>query len=358
MKIGILTYHRSHNYGALLQAVATRIVLQKMGHDVSYVDYFPPYHKKMYSFFIWENFRGLNFKGKFLYILCRIKEYPFRKKRFDNFVSFINKEIEPYCKPLSEQYDIVVYGSDQIWRIQDELGDFNPIYFGAGELCATKHISYAASMGVMELSDKQKWRLKDLVGHLDSISVREKSLKSLLESMGVKNVCQTLDPTLLLTAEEWERIIPSNLITEKGYVLLYDLIKGSFDVGAVKKFASERNLKVIELVGIANRRNSKVLRTTDGPYQFLNLVRNADFVFTSSFHGLVFSLIFNKQFFAAYKKNKSRAESLLTLLGLKDHLIESGLSQLPYYNNINYPIVNEAILKNSECSLQFLYNCC
>lgn len=353
MKIGILTYHRSHNYGALLQAVATRTILQKMGHEVHFVDYFPAYHGEMYKLNPFVNFKKKRIKG----VISDIIRYPYRKKRYDKFMSFINKEIIPYCGLVDEEYDLIIYGSDQIWRIQKELGGFNPIYFGAGDLKAKRHASYAASMGIEVLSDEQKERLKQLVRNLDYISVREESLKEMLESLLIKNVNLSLDPTLLLSKEDWNCYI--NAHNNYGrYLLLYDLMKGSINTQAVYNFAKERNLEVVEIVGTARRKETRNLRTTDGPYEFLNLINNAEFVFTSSFHGLVFSILFRKQFYASYKQNSSRAESLLSLLGLRHHLLTPNQRSIPAYPGIDYDIITEKLNLLKKESLRYLYDIC
>lgn len=358
MKIGILTYHRSHNYGALLQAVATRVTLQKMGHEVYYIDYFPPYHQRMYKLFSLKAFMKEGLRGKMFYLYHTIKEYPYRKKRYDNFNDFIKEEICPFCKKFDERYDLVIYGSDQIWRIQKESQDFNPLYFGNNKQLAKKHISYAASMGIEELSDEKKEKLKSLVKNLDAISVRELSLKRLLESLGISNVCQTIDPTFLLSADEWAKIVPNSNQNNNQYVLLYDLLIGSFNHDAVRKFASDRGLELVELSGAAYKGDTKYFRSTDGPCQFLQLIRNAQYVFTSSFHGLAFSLIFNKQFYVSFKKNPGRAFSLLEKMGLTDRIISPQATIIPESKTIGYSYVNEVLELEKKKSISFLNENC
>lgn len=358
MKIGILTYHRSHNYGALLQAVATRLVLQKMGHEVYYIDYYPPYHQRLYKIFSWYNFWHANCRVKLFLIHHLIKEYPYLKKRYNNFILFKEKEIYPYCKPLNEKYNVIVYGSDQIWRVQKALNDFNPIYFGASKELAKRHISYAASMGIENLNDEQKYKLKNLVSNLDAISVRETSLKLLLESLGINNVQQTIDPTLLLSEDEWNHEFPTKKKHNQQYVLIYDLLNGSFDHEAISKFAVEQNLAVFEIVGAANIKNTDSIRSTDGPFEFIDLIRNAKYVFTSSFHGLAFSLIFGKQFYASFIRNPGRAESLLEKLGLQDHYLIVGSSQIPILEDIDYSRVRSLLEKEKQSSLAFIRKNC
>lgn len=357
MKIGILTYHRSHNYGALLQAVATRFIIQSLGHEVYYIDYFPKYHKRMYSFFSWYEFKNLGLKGKLRYIVTRLKEYPYRKRRFSNFENFINNEIIPFCTNQNEKFDVIFYGSDQIWRIQGGINDFDPFYWGVG-LQALKHVSLAASMGNIKLSSMQINKLRELVGHLDVISVREIHLKRLLKSIGFFDTHLILDPTLLLDADEWNKVLPIGRKPNRKYLLLYDLLKGSFDKEAIKLFAKSKGLEVIEIVGTAQHKDTVFVRTTDGPYQFLDLIRYSEFIFTSSFHGLVFSIIYNKPFYASFVKNSSRAESLLTFLCLKDYLLPPAINPIPIYKSIDYITINTLLRAERVNNINFIKENC
>lgn len=356
MKIGILTYHRVPNYGALLQAVATRVVLQEMGHEVYYVDYYPEYHRKRYRYFSSYTFKHRNFKDKIRYVRDCIKYYPYKKVRKRNFDTFIKKEIKPYCKPLSEAYDVIIYGSDQIWRKQRESGTFNPIYFGK-MLQAKKHIAYAASMGMMDLTKKDKEKFKSLVLNLDGIGVREIGLKNLLESLSIKNAVQVLDPTLLIDASKWNKIAPVQQYPTN-YVLYYDLMSGSFNEDLIKDFAQQKKLQLIKIVGTATQKDTYNIRTSAGPYEFLNLIRNADFVFTSSFHGLVFSILYQKQFFTSFKNNAQRAKSLLDSLGLSERLLEPLCTSLPLLDSIKYNDVHQKIMNLREPSLNYLKKYC
>lgn len=202
MKIGILTYHRAHNYGAILQAIATRVFLKKHGYNSSYIDYYPDYHRLVYVPFSIKEVINLRFKGSFFYVLDRLLCWSDLKLRYNNFESFVKSNILPFCKSVNENYDIVIYGSDQIWRKQRLGVGYNPIYFGDNSINAKKKIAYAASMGELPSSEDEKYLL-GLYENFDSISVREKSLKSFLEEKGLKNIYTCLDPTLLLEVEDW-----------------------------------------------------------------------------------------------------------------------------------------------------------
>ena len=162
MKIGILTYHRSHNYGALLQAIALRKVLADMGHEVTFIDYWPAYHRHMYALFSFHwmmSRKGIWSKWSYLkYCFCN---YSARKKRKLSFDKFISEYIEPYTSSMDESYDVVIHGSDQIWRKQPEINTYNPVYFGCHDIVARRKVSYAASIGTPPQKDEEKQIIKE-----------------------------------------------------------------------------------------------------------------------------------------------------------------------------------------------------
>lgn len=356
MKIGILTYHRSHNYGALLQAIALRKVLADMGHEVTFIDYWPDYHKHMYDFFSWNSLRECdNIKDALKYIK-NIVMFPIsRRERICNFNVFIDKYIAPYVSSMNDSYDLVIHGSDQIWRKQPEMHTYNPVYFGKQQINTKRNISYAASMGILPDNDADKHLLKKLLSNLNEISAREENLKNLVSELGYE--CrQDIDPTLLMTGKDWCELLQITPHVEDRYVLYYKLLPDSFELDKISEFAKSKGLKLKILNSSASRPKSEKNITTANPKQFLELVYNADFVFTSSFHGLVFSILFHKDFYASFSKNPGRASSLLAMLNLSDRLLVP-LSDLPIDNKrIDYNKI-ESILSNYRgTSYSFIQN--
>lgn len=356
MKIGILTYHRSHNYGALLQAIALRKVLADMGHEVTFIDYWPDYHRHMYKFFSWKVLQnGDNISNSIKY-LKNLLLFPFsRKERINNFNSFIEKNIAPYISSMNDCYDIVVHGSDQIWRKQPEIHAYNPIYFGVHQIKTKCRISYAASMGILPNSNADRQILKSYLSHLDGISAREGELRELVNELGY-NCRQDIDPTLLLTGSDWKNyfhisVKPSNTAR---YVLYYKLQSDSFDLRKIAEFASSRGLKLKILNSSASRPKSDRNITTANPEQFLELVYNADFVFTSSFHGLVFSILFHKEFLASFSNNSGRAAFLLSKLNLSQRLLLPKSDICQNLIPINYEAVEGCLQSYRQNSWNYL----
>lgn len=353
MNIGILTYHRSHNYGALLQAIALRRVISEMGYDVKFVDYWPEYHRKMYSLIDHDKFTNINGKQKIKFALFVLLTLPFKYLRILKFRKFIKENIQPYCSSVSSTWDMIICGSDQIWRKQPRLGNkFNPEYFGSGEIKSDKYMSYAASMGSIDMEESE---LPELIGWLSKfkcISVREESLSGLLKKGGLINATTVLDPTLLLTKEEWSSIIGSTISyrDKDKYLLVYDFQKGSFDLTAIKKFAKQNGLRTVILRGEVSKDSFKhdIISIAD-PYEMARMIREAEIVFTSSYHGLVFSILFERQFVASFINNSDRAQSLLNQIELTNRLIPARSTHFPT-NTINFvPVVNKLkILKNQS----------
>ena len=351
MKIGIVTYHRSNNYGAVMQALATRFVLEEMGHEVYYVDYWPDYHKSQYAYFSFRAFVKYCFN---LNIIKYLRLCIWKKRRYDNFDKFFKKFIYPYCRAVDDSYDVVIYGSDQIWRKQSALKTYNTFYFGDNKINTKHHISYAASMGVLPDNDADKAKVKELVSHIEKISVREDDLLQLLFSLGYKNVSLSLDPTLLLSNEDWDKYVPTSPYKTEKYALLYFIKTNAFNINEVKKFTVSKGMKLIILNGSVKTKETDTNLTTVGPSEFLRLIKNAEYVFSSSFHGLAFSIIYKKQFFASFVKNSRRAESLLNLLGASQRLLPPQVAIPQDLEKIDYAVCQNRLSAVRQESLKYL----
>ena len=356
MKIGILTYHRSNNYGALLQSIALREVLARDGHDVFFIDYWPSYHRHMYDLFSFAAMMSCNgVRRKLGYLKVCIKNYRLRKERIENFNHFIAKFILPYISSIDETYDVVVHGSDQIWRKQPELGTYDPVYFGKHGIIAKQKVSYAASMGILPTVQSDKNILKNLISNLNGISVRESDLMSLIKDLGFDNTYHVLDPTLLLSSDFWETKF--NLRKSNEHYALCYMLQDSFNLSALRDYSKEKGLKLKVICRPTSHKFEEMVVTAD-PQNFLQLVYGADIVFTSSFHGLAFSLIFHKPFWASYIRKAGRATSLLSLTGLERRLLSPN-SIIPEDTlPIDYDSVDEKLKNAQNGSLSILLSMC
>lgn len=341
MKIGILTYHRAENYGALLQAYALKTYLQSLGHEVGFVDYWPDYHNDYFKIFSLQRFIEAGLRSKLVQLYYLFFWGIVRNRRKINLQEFMHKQLGLSSKPkyrtsddFCDEFNIVFYGSDQIWRKQGmkSFPGFDFWYWGSENIKAKK-VVYAASMGNLNVTDVEKESIVSHLKHFDFISVREDSLKSLLNSLSVSSEL-VIDPVFLLGADEWIKLITKTKPVKKGYILLYNLLGNGETVRFTEKLAKEKNLKIIEVTkkyvpfALGGRYNY-----TANVEQFLSLIYYADYVVSNSFHGVAFSIIFNKQFYSVGMGDKaSRVISLLKMIGMDNRYTVDG----KFLDNIDY----------------------
>lgn len=333
MKIGILTYHRAHNFGAILQALATRLTLEKMGHEAYFVDYWPEYHAKRYRIHrppllsaIYKPLRYIRF----------LRSIGNKKQRINKFEEFILKFIQPYCKGIDEQYDAILYGSDQIWRKQKALGDFNEIYFASRKLKADKYIAFSASTDRMPAHEENK-RFLELLYNFTAISVREKQLQELCYELGFK-ANQIIDPTFLVTGEEWVKHLNIQPTKEPPYALYYIMKQGVFDIAYVKDYCRNRGLGLKVLHGYNIDKDDDENISIADPRDMVSLIYNAQFVITTSFHGLAFAINLHKEFIVSTDFGVERIKSLLDLFGLQERFVDGKLP-IEEFDKIDYGMV-------------------
>ncbi len=362
-KIGTLTFHIAHNYGAMLQAYALPTALQKLGYDCEVIDYRFAYIDR------WSRIEHYNdllarhgfIGGSLRYIKRLITGYYLRDDvhvRFDRF----ERKIIPHSRKIyfnknelnNLPYDVILFGSDQIWNSSITNG-VSEEYIGGFEcLPGTKKVAYAASCGCADFQPDSKEIYDRYLKDFYAISVREESFQKTLASRGYEAEC-VLDPTLLLTADEWKSIIQKEkTYSDKKYLLIYAFDEDEKIYDLARDYAKANNL---DIIAIAYKKKEsmygmKVL-TECGPLEFLSLFANAEHIISASFHGTVFSIIFHKNFHCLpHPKYRERTDSLLNLLGLSEHNLDS-LNKLEdvtvYWENVD-KILDE---KRSQ-SLNFL----
>lgn len=355
MNIGILTYHSAHNYGAVLQCYALQEYLKSLGHEVYIIDYRPKYLK--YGLFTWYNWIALNPIKCIKKLTFQIKTFPIQYKRFVLFNSFIRSKFNIKSINLSEPQNEIkcfIFGSDQIWRKNNN--SFDPIYFGQFQAAqGHKLISYAASMGLNNLSKTESLQIQNWLNNFSKITVRETSLKNLLSPLTNQSIELVVDPTFLLSSQDWNKVtIKPNI--NKPYILIYQVISNpntyKFAYQAAKDLG---NLEIIEIASKIQQNHAKHRIIYDAsPEEFLGWIQNARFIVTTSFHGTAFSIIFKKAF-VSIKQNKLsdlRIESILKYMKLEDRFIDS---MQTHYSALNYtPIItdNNLFSQNSKRTIQ------
>ena len=346
MRIGILTFHCAHNYGAVLQCYAMQEFLRSKGHDVEVINYRPNYLIEPYKIFSKKRFLS---KNPIRILKGLIKEFilfPIRLKRFYGFENFINTKLilskAVTKESIPSNYDVYIVGSDQVWNPKITRG-FDEIYFCRFPFKKEKrlYISYAASMESNTLDNKTAEYIKSNLQCFDRISVRETNLVDLLQPLVNKFIIQVLDPTLMVPPQIWDRFLPTNENKEK-YVLVYQVRGHKNTLQIAKHIAKQIGAKVKVLVSSPQINTKNTLQTAT-PIDFVNTIRFAACVVTTSFHGTAFSIIFNRPFYMVKLNDgaDSRSISLLESLNIEDRII--GINYMPTFSLVDYRFINEKL---------------
>lgn len=345
MKIGILTFHCAYNYGAVLQCYALQKFLIQMGHDVSVIDYRP---KSITNVYKWFKIRLILRKNLYKSVKEMFLLYG-RKKRYDTFRRFSEnyQRLAPVSSINENPYDIILIGSDQVWNY-DLTNGFDDYYWGNfPHPKNTLIISYAASMQD-SWPNEMSIRIKQNLENFRQISVREISLAAkLTELSGGRRIFQVVDPTLLLDCEDWDVLAKAPRM-EKPYLLLFQVGRRNKKTEHIaEEMAKRQNLPILRLSTLVSWETSRMVMNTS-PEEFVGLFKNASFVVCSSFHGTVFSLIFNRPFVSVRMREgrDNRVENLLGQLGLTDHFVDVLNKDSDYtYNSVSEGL--KALKKNS-----------
>ncbi len=278
MNVGILTFHMAHNCGAMLQAYALSKYINNHYHcNCEIIDYRLPDIYDKYEKMLKRN----NVEPKRIKFEAFISNYLPTSKRIFNIKN-------------TEKYDIYIIGSDQIWNPEITNG-YKDEYFAKFFPENSIRISYAASSGIyieniVELSNK--------MGNLDFISVRENWLKEKLCNFCNKKIYLCLDPVLMLEKVEWDK--EYNWLASynnKKYALIYSFNMTDEDYNNIRSFAYKNQLEILELTTHKRKRFNEILYNNNyGPFEWIEFIKNAEYIFTDSYHCVLFSIIYNKPF--------------------------------------------------------------
>lgn len=379
-KVGIVSCYFKHNYGSMLQAYATQQVLDNIGIENETIN-------------IDENVDFAN--GKKKYYMTQITNFTFIKSKlgmiklkFDkklkkdlgNNISVRDKKYKefeqkfrltaPY-KTYAEltkkckDYSSVLVGSDQLWLPVNVVADYYTLNWVPDDV---NKISLATSFGVSTVPDKYKDSYKKFLNRIDNLSVRESAGVKLVSELSDKEATLVCDPTLLLTKQEWMEIQQEERIIKDKYILCYFLGNNIEHRKFAERLKEKTGYKIVSL-----NHADEYVKYSDifadetpydiGPAEWINLIRNAEYVCTDSFHGTVFSLINNTKFFTferySNKNSKvstnSRIYSLLEIVNLKERILsgtENVDDVLKY--NIDFDKVNTKLADFRNESKAFL----
>lgn len=318
MKIGIITCFGNNNYGNKLQNYALKKFIEnKFGVDVYSL-------KSVNANYIVNLKKNVKSIGTFIINYNEFKRY-LNFLKFNKFLNYSDKMVYLNKKSsFAKNFDYLIFGSDQIWNCQFEgkyglmQGEYTP---------KNKNISYAASIGLGEIPSGMMSVYKNIINNFTSISVREQTAKEILNNIEKKDYYVNIDPTLLLSTEEWEKVvkIPSKFYSKK-YIFTYFLgeISDKRKI-IIQQCANENNCEIINIMD----KKSRLYQC--GPREFLYLIKNAFLICTDSFHASVFSFIFNKPFVIFDREDvqllnmNSRLYDFLKKFEISDRICHNGI---------------------------------
>lgn len=364
LRVATITYHKAYNYGSALQAYALNHYLNKHGINAEVINYHSSAQDDLYKMF--ETPKSVMGLARNLQSLLEYKNLKTHNKRFDQFVKeYICLTESEYTEKsdLSELNDIYTHficGSDQIWN--PNCADFTKAYLLDFVSNKSKCFSYAASMAIEKLPDEWENPFVDALKEFKMLSVRENQGKEYIQKLLDRDVEVVPDPVLLLTEEEWLNIsAPTNI---KGkYILCYFI----GDVSGMREFAKHMRKETgLQLVVIYKNIRDMLYRNKKyyscGPREFISLIKNCEYVCTNSFHAVLFSLMFKKNFWAFVDLNagsaKSRLESILNLTGMQDRILcKNKLLPQTILEDIDYSHIGDILTMLSDNGKNFLKKC-
>ena len=381
-KVAIVSCYFKKNYGSMLQAYATQKFLDNQGieNETINIEENIDFKKGKSKFYKSQIFNFTFIKSKMGMVKLKLdkkinkklqENLSVRDKAFEKFKSNfkLTKPFHTYKELTdnSNNYGSFIVGSDQLWLPVNVVADYYTLNWVPENI---NKVSYATSFGISIIPEKYKEMYKKFLERINYISVREKNACKLVKDLSGRKAELVCDPTLLLDKNEWMGIQQESPIIEGNYILCYFLGKNIEHRKFAERLKEKTGYKIVSL-----NHSDEYVKYSDkfadetpydiGPGEFVNLIRNAKYVCTDSFHGTVFSLINQVEFFTferfSSKNSKvstnSRIYSLLELVNLKDRLLKGTENVEEVLNKkINFGEVNQKIERFREASRDFLKN--
>ena len=337
-KIGLITFHRSTNFGSCLQAFALYKKIEMMGYQCEIIDYRCPAIESRENLTIPQISL---FKPKSVY--RRLFLWPTLKRKADNLEIFLrnNAKISEEYTPdtisfANENYSKFLVGSDIVWGRYITDNDY--VYFLDFVSSNQKKYAFSASVGDYSIRGDED-KVGELLKSFSKIAVREEEAIQWINNLSCKEAEWVCDPTMLLTTEEWNELIPPTPILDN-YVLVYFDSPDNKCLNDAIKYGKEHDKKVFYIDYYRKQISGVIQKKPTNLNDFLGLIKNANRIFTASYHGILFSIYFEKQFVFYIRAHKSRVLSLAKKL---DFLEQCGDS-----NNLVYDLDYKRITDKVE----------
>ena len=361
LKIGLITFHRAINYGAVLQAYALQKKFNDYGSDCTIIDFRCHDLEHFYKPF-------LVYKGSLKYMVKQsIKmalSYSDRKKKKRKFEAFVKNNLKVTesitdSSELSDKdFDIFVTGSDQVFN-PAITGTDSEVYYLS--FTNRKKYSYAASFGKDIVTNNIETLIRNNLNDFQKISVREESGVQIIRHIIGRDVTVNVDPTLLIDGSEWRKIEEKPRAVSEPYILVYNMLTSEYIFRAADALSRQTGIGVV----FVNHKNDKNRFKYRGfkyleafsPQEFLWLIDHADYVLTSSFHGTVFSVLFRKQFLtvlASTEPRNVRLFSLLDMFDLMNRIVIDNDNTANIVEKIDWELIQDSISACRDDALEYI----
>lgn len=353
MEIGIITFQNAENYGAVLQCKALYTYLNASDNEVEIIDYRCPVVESAYRIF--PKFRKNIFilARQYIRAIYNYRRIIKRKIKFQQFLDDFNKtppmEIDEVCK-TDFDYDLIIAGSDQIWN-PNITGGFDKVYFLDFD-GRFRRAGYAISLGDVNYPQFAERQFYEYIRNFDYLSFREPDAVDFVGEKLGQNLPQVLDPTLLLTKQQWDNILGSTVVkVPQKYIFIYFVVDGQSSQEITKiadRLSAQNNMPIVYLkmnMRLGNPFKEKTITVIDaGPKEFLYLIKNATYVVTSSFHGTALSCIYQKNLSVVIPDVRgSRVRAIADMFHLKDRVYRSYEDFIERCNDEKSPINNNTL---------------
>lgn len=362
MKVGVVTFHNAHNYGASLQTWALQKVLKKMGTEPCVIHYHPDIIDRLYV-----APKQDTVKKKLRYLLKkkyrnRVKMQVYKNQKYRSFIQDNLQLLGDYktYDELSQanlKLDAYITGSDQVWN-SDHTDGFDPAYLLDFAKPGAKKISYAASVGREYIFPQYREQFVNSLRSYTSISVREASCQPAIAALTEHPVDVVLDPTLLLEREDYEELKKPGLFEGQRYILVYMMEANKELVQFANRLSVAIGIPIIQRKPPTIFRNELGSYYTDTAAEFLSEIEHAEYVLTNSFHATVFSLIYEKPFISMlHTSTGARTSDLLKSVGMESHIVydTSDFHDIHQFDIKNKIELRKRIHELQKTSYEFLH---
>ena len=356
--IGIITFHRAANYGTVLQTYALQQALNNLSAKNEVIDYRCEHIEKLYSPV--PNISPIHLKHYLKEISQIGIKYKIRK-RFDKFIEENICTSQPIdkaaLKVASRKYDAVITGSDQVWHLALTGEDLTYALEFVDE--NVRKISYAASFGPATIQPKYLELLKPQLQRMDYISVREPSGAKTAEELVGRQATLDVDPTVLIAKEQWEKMAEKSKCSYSDYIFVYTMQPSNILYDVAEELARREHLNIYSISMVENRRNIGINTKGADVEDFLWMIKNARYVVTNSFHGILFSIRFHKNFYWAFQSGKHmsnpRFDMLTEMYGIDKRRCDT-VDMMDKCSKMDYELIENILETQRKNSLSNLEN--